>query len=292
MRRKTAPAPPTATVYSAFEYYLTEVPVSDKSKANIRTVKEKVLQAGILFEHLDKVTSAMVLKFLNGLTGLSPGTVFMTYIQLKSVLNRYIKDHNLDIHLRLDRIIKAPRPKQTVEGAEEYLTLQEVRDLMAVDLKDKPEIEYARDLFCLMCFTGMAVGDLCRFSKDWISKDEKWLTYYRKKSGGKCEIPMLPVTYTLINRYKWPCRVSIRTMQYHCATMSILVGRKVTPHGARKTWGSVALELGFSIQSVAAMLGHTSSRITERIYAKVTKQKLEREMNEMPESLRELMKID
>ena len=279
------------TVKDAFDYYLAQIHLAPSTKETIETTRDKVWASGLLDSPLRNLTPAMVREFLNNLQGME-STVYLAYIQFKTVLNRYIKDHHLNIILPLDGLLRAPKAKQTVEGEEEYLTLQEVQDLLKVDLKDNPKVEYARDLFCLMAFTGLAVGDLGDFKLKWISEDGKWLTYFRKKNGQKCEIPILPITHELIYKHPWPCRISDRTMQYHCKAISNMVGKRVTPHSARHSWGCIALEFGFSMESVSRMLGHASIRVTEKIYAKVTKQKIEREMRELPASIRELMKID
>lgn len=279
------------TVASAFNYYLTEVKVSPSTKANFGYLRDKLGPAGMLTVSLADLTPAKVLKFLNGLK-MAESTVFLNYVQFKTVINRYLRDHALPFTVRLERLMKAPKQKQVLEGEEDYLTLDEVQQLLAVDLADKPDIEYARDMFAITCFTGMAIGDLIRFEKAWISPDGKWLRYHRKKNGQKCDIPMFPITHELINKYEWPCRVTKRTLQHHCTSISTLVGRKVTPHTGRKTLGSVALELGFSLETTALFLGHASVRITERIYARVSRKKIERELKEIPKAIREIMKID
>lgn len=281
----------THTVASAFNYYLTEVKVSPSTKANFGYLRDKLGPAGMLTVSLADLTPAKVLKFLNGLK-LKESTVYTNYIQFKTVINRYVNDHALPFNIKLNRILKIPAQKQVIEGEEDYLTLDEVQQLIAVDLADKPDIEYARDLFALICFTGMAIGDLTRFEKTWISPDGKWLRYYRKKNGQKCDVPMFPVTHELIGRHEWPCRVTKRTLQHHCTSISTLVGRKVTPHTGRKTLGSVSLELGFSMETVSFLLGHSSIKITERTYARISRKKIERELREIPKALREIMKID
>jgi hypothetical protein len=53
-------------------------------------------------------------------------------------------------------------------------------------------------------------------------------------------------------------------------------------HGARKTFGTIMLEFGYSIESVSKMMGHSNPLITAQIYSKVTQAKIEREMQRTP----------
>lgn len=274
----------------AFTYYLTQCKISDNTRSNFTYTKNKVAATELLKMNLRDITPALLLKFLNSLTGLEDSTKWNTFVQIKTVINRYIKDHHLNIEHTLNGLIKKPAQQHTVVGEEEYLTLDEVRTLLAVNLSDRPKLAYARDMFCIMCFTGMAIGDLVRFTPDWIGEDGKYLIYNRTKRGRRSEVPIFPISYELIHRHTWPCKISDRTMQYHCEDISELVGRKVTPHTGRHSWGCIALELGFSIESVSKMLGHSSIKITQDLYAKVTRQKIEREKLEIHENTMDLMK--
>jgi len=277
------------TVRDAFEYYLALPQIADSTRQNFGNTRDKAEKAGLLDLPITSVTPATILSFVNGLAG-KESFVFLQYIQLKTVINRIIRDHHIKTTVNLENIIKGPKKAQVLEGEEDYLNLEQVQMLLNVDLSENKYVNYARDMFCLMCLTGMAVSDLCNFTPKLVSADKTWLVYHRKKTNNKCEIPLFPTTIKLIEKHKWPCRISKRMLQHHCQkSISELLIKNVTAHTARKTWGCVALEMGFSIQSVAAMLGHSSSEITERIYAKVTKQKIQREMKEIPESIRKLI---
>ncbi len=277
------------TVRDAFDYYLALPQIADSTRQNFGNTKDKAEKAGMLELPITAVTPATILSFVNGLAG-KESYVFLQYVQLKTVINRIIRDHHIKTTVNLENVIKGPKKEQVLEGEEDYLVLEQVQWLLTVDLSENKYVDYARDMFCLMCLTGMAVSDLCNFTPKLVSADKTWLVYHRKKTNNKCEIPLFPTTIKLIEKHKWPCRISKRMLQYHCHnSISKLLDKELSPHTARKTWGCVALEMGFSIQSVAAMLGHSSSEITERIYAKVTKQKIQRELKEIPESIRKLI---
>jgi len=136
----------------------------------------------------------------------------------------------------------------------------------------------------------MAVGDLLKFNpKKSVSADGKWFQYSRQKTGNVCiSIPLLPLAKTIIDRNVWPVMISVRTIQYKCEIVSELIGRTIKTHGARKTFGCVMLELGFSISTISKMMGHSSIAITEKYYAKVTNEKVQREMENLPEATKVL----
>ena len=158
-------------------------------------------------------------------------------------------------------------------------------------------MNYVRDLFAIMCFTGLSVSDLIKFTPDkMISADGKWLRYQRTKTisrnGKRCTVPILPITRQLVYKHEWPTKFPIRTIQYNCARLAKIMERKITPHVARHTFGGLMLYFGFSMESVREMMGHSSINVTENIYAKVSKQKIEREMATIPKMMNEMFKTN
>jgi site-specific recombinase XerD len=137
----------------------------------------------------------------------------------------------------------------------------------------------------------MAIADMVAFDPvNAISADRKWFHYKRVKNGKKCTVPLLPMLERVISRNKWPVEVKERMLAYYMEDyVTPLVGRKVTPHSGRHTFGSIMLELGFSMEAVSKMMGHGSIQTTERHYAKVTKDKIAREWEEIPEKIKQLM---
>lgn len=275
------------TIEDAFTYYLTTMKLAPSTKRNFENTKAKIAAGGILSTSISAVNAAMVRKFLNTQKGES-STIHLTYIQLKTVIRRYVKDHNLKDIANIDDIIEAPKKADAEEGEEEYLTFAEIKELMALELS--PKLAYARDMFVITCFTGMAVIDLIKFTPEWISADGEWIVYLREKTkhtNRKCSVPMMPITRKLIFKYEWPTKLAKRTMQYNCEQLGKLIGRPITTHTGRHSFGSTMLYFGFSMESVCKMMGHASIRTTEQIYAKVSKEKIEREMKSIPQQMNE-----
>lgn len=277
-------------ISDAFEYYFRTAAVEKSTKKTIEAVKQRVGNAGLLDTMIKDINGALIQDFVSKLD-LKDSTIHETYVKFNSVLNKYIRDQALNITLPKG-IVKKPKAVESEDA--EYLVWDELKELLRVQVDDDSD-RYGKDLWCLMALTGMAAGDLLKFNprKD-ISADGKWIHYNRKKTGSKCTIPLLPPAKEIIDRYQyhWPVKISIRTIQYKSeGIVSLLVGRKVKSHGARKTFGTIMLEFSYSIEAVSKMMGHSSPIITAQIYARVTQAKIEREMQAIPDSVKKMMEV-
>jgi integrase len=277
-------------VKDAFEYYLRTADGAPSTIKNIETVYSKVKQHGFQNTPINQITGATMREFLKNLSYYKESTQYEVYMKLKTVLNRYVRENALGFKPPIDGLMKPPRKVEQEEP--EYLTWAEVVSLMEIELAD-PKEGYFRDLFCLMCLTGMAVGDLLKFNpKKSVSADGKWFQYKRQKTGNACiSIPLLPMAKTIIDRNIWPVMLSVRTIQYKCDLISMLIGRTIKSHGARKTFGCVMLELGFSMEACSKMLGHSSILITQKHYCRITTAKIEREMSNLPDEVKKMMNV-
>lgn len=288
LNQQRTEAQDTHRISDAFDYYFRTADVEESTIKTIQAVKLRVKAAGLLDTLLKDINGALIRDFLGGLD-LKASTIHETYTKFNSVLNRYIRDHAIDITLPKGI---AKRPQKVESEDAEYLVWDELKELLRAQVDDDSD-RYGKDLWCLMSLTGMAAGDLLKFNpKKDISADGKWIYYNRKKTGSKCTIPLLPPAKEIIDRYQWPAKISIRTLQYKSeGIVSELVGRKMKSHGARKTFGTIMLEFSYSIESVSKMMGHSSPLITSQIYSKVTQAKIEREMQSIPDSVKKMMEV-
>lgn len=279
------------TVESAISYYMEVMDLGESSLRSYAAVRARLAKSSIFKTELTAFTPAMLRQFLNKQTDLEASTLFhVYYVKIKGTIHRYIKDHNLQLSLNLDGLLKPPPLEEDLEGEEQHLTLAELAKLSLIDLSDKPRAHLAREIFLLMCYSGMAIGDVVEFNPvTAISKDRKWFHYRRMKTKKKCTVPLLPMLERVIARNEWPVKVKWRMLTYYMEDVARLVGRKITPHSGRHTFGSIMLELGFSMEAVSKMMGHGSIQTTERHYAKVTKDKIAREWQEIPERIKQLM---
>lgn len=266
----------THKVVDAFDYYLRTADVTESTKDTIRGLKDKLETAGLLEALITDLNGAVIRQFLNDLN-LKDSTTYQVEVRLRTVLNLYLSDNGIDTKLP-KMMFKKPKVSEEAE----YLTWDELSKLLAIEVEDEGD-RYGKDLWCLMSLSGLSVSDILRFDPNKnISEDGKWIKYHRSKTGSECIIPLIPQAKEIIERHDWPAKVSVRWIQYKSTgIVSELVGRKMKSHSARKTAGCVFLELGMSIESVSKILGHSSIILTQRHYAKITQEKLNRELLEI-----------
>ena len=181
------------------------------------------------------------------------------------------------------------------EVNKEYLTKEEIHRIVSKDFRIE-RVAQVRDVFIFCCYTGMSYADVQRLTNKDISiglDGEFWIFIKRKKTGVQSHIPLLPQASRIINKYKnnqelvskgilLPV-VSNQKINAYLKEIGDLceIDKNITFHMARHTFATtITLSNGVSIESVSSMLGHKSIRTTQ-IYAKVVKEKVGQEMNEL-----------
>jgi site-specific recombinase XerD len=150
-----------------------------------------------------------------------------------------------------------------------------------------------RDVFIFCCYTGFAYADLYNFEKNAVMiglDGNYWLSTNRQKTGTKEKVPLLPIALEIIDRYKeheycvkynklLPVNSNQRYNNYLKELADVCgINKHLTSHIARHTFATtVTLANGVPIETVSAMLGHTSIRTTQ-IYAKVVESKMSADM--------------
>lgn len=85
-----------------------------------------------------------------------------------------------------------------------YLTEGEIQKLLEVELRME-RLDLVRDIFLFSCYTGLAYIDVKNLTTDHISigiDGEEWIFTHRQKTEAASKIPILPVTQSIINKYK------------------------------------------------------------------------------------------
>jgi site-specific recombinase XerD len=157
-----------------------------------------------------------------------------------------------------------------------------------------------RDVFIFCCYTGFAYGDIYDFEQgdEELGIDGNlWLSTQRRKTGVQERVPLLPIAVKIIERYKNHeyCKrnnklLPVNSNQRYNAYLQEIgiicnIKKKLTTHIARHTFATtVTLANGVPIETVSAMLGHTSIKTTQ-IYAKVLEKKVSEDMNQLRSKL-------
>lgn len=86
--------------------------------------------------------------------------------------------------------------------------------------------------------------------------------------------------------YKLPLICNVKYNQYLkvCAQMA-KIDKRLTTHWARHTGATILLNEGVDMETVAKILGHSSTRITRQIYAKLMDKTIAEKMAEVNKKL-------
>lgn len=175
----------------------------------------------------------------------------------------------------------------------DVLTKSELAALIQTDMVFD-RLEKMRDVFVFACFTGLAHCDVAGLTKENIITDEAgqvWLKTHRQKTSEVVDIPLLEIPQLIIKKYQGMKELNgklLPTLTNSCSNLYLKevavrcgINKTLTFHMARHTFATtVTLSNGVPIESVAKMLGHRNIRTTQ-IYAKVIKDKLAEDMNNL-----------
>ena len=178
-----------------------------------------------------------------------------------------------------------------------YLTQREVEILMNWKLDKK--LERTRDVFIFCCFTGLSYIDVFKLTKEQINLSidgQQWIMGKREKTDMDYFIPMMEIPKKILEKYKnetfkdgklLPVKVSL-TVNRHLKEISEICGinKHLTFHLSRHTFATLTMSKGVSLESVSKMLGHKNIQTTQ-IYAKMTTEKVGRDMAIFAESIKE-----
>ena len=199
-------------------------------------------------------------------------------ILIYAIHEGYINTNPITFKFHKDKVKKDP------------LTLEEVRRIRTKELGSE-RVENIRDLFILQCYTGLAFRDMsCLSEKDIrIDKDGKeWIVKERIKTGVPAFIPILPVVKEILVKYNYHLP-TLTNQKYNSYLKEIqeVCGIKKTLHShlARHTCGTLLLNAGVDMLTVSKVLGHSSTKTTEAVYAKLLPETIMRRVEEVSDKL-------
>ena len=172
-----------------------------------------------------------------------------------------------------------------VETRKRAMTLSLMRRLVAPNLSDSPELDFARDLFLLsFILRGMSFVDMAYLRKADLR--DGYLTYYRRKTGHPLRIRWVREIDRILEKYPSDSRSGYllpilrgeddvereyrnvyARVNHNLKRLGKMLGMEapLTLYVARHTWASLAQEENFPVSVISAGLGHESERTT-RIY--------------------------
>ena len=207
-------------------------------------------------------------KYLND-QGMKPNSKWYNYHRF---LNSFILDALKDGHMTrnpYNHIIIDKSQEEMVR----HLLPEEFKKIKEVELPTK-SLERVRDLFVFQTYTCLSYSDLASFNADNLQKI-KGVTVYidkRQKTRKDFTIPILSPAMEILTKYegKLPIISNVKYNYYlKVVAQAAGIDKPVSTHWARHTGATMLLNEGIPMQIVSKICGHSSTRITEKIYAKL-----------------------
>lgn len=173
--------------------------------------------------------------------------------------------------------VKRDKRKKPIE----FLSLAEVEKLERIELFEE-KIDKVRDVFLFQCYTGFAYNELKHFDYEknvYWHNERCWVRIVRGKTQELTLLPMPKKAFVILEKYQF--KLPVEKNDDYNAYLKQLFGianmkRRGYTHLARKTAGHYWInKLGLDYDTVAAMLGHSSSRTTREFYARVVEDRIE-----------------
>lgn len=278
IRRETAPKPDTITVADLWGKYREE---KDGRRVAVAMGYEWKAM-GPHFGHLrpDQVTTETCREYIAARrkAGKHDGTIWTELGHLRSVF-RWAEDHGL-----IERAPRVERPQKPAPK-ERYLTRAEIDRLLAV--KEPPHIHLA---ILLMLSTAARVTAILELTWSRVDFERNQIDLRTDTAGprkGRAVVPMNAGLRAALSKAREDARSEYVIEWAGEPIRSIKTGfnrvvgeaglERVSPHVLRHTSAVHMAAAGRPMHKIAQYLGHTSTAVTERTYARFAPEHLREE---------------
>lgn len=176
------------------------------------------------------------------------------------------------------------------DGIDKYLTPEEFAKLRkAVMPTDR--LEKVHDVFIFQCYTCLSYTDLKDFNAKKIQEKDGKRFYFGLRGKTKIDftIPILKEAQAILDKYKGKLPI-ISNVKYNKYIKEVVawagIDKPVTTHWARHTGATLLLNAGVPMQTVSKVCGHSSIKMTEKIYAKLLPETVVSAVYEVEDKLR------
>ena len=163
--------------------------------------------------------------------------------------------------------------KKNNRAIERCLTPEEFHKLKAAKMPTE-SLEKVRDVFVFQTYTCLSYSDLREFDSKMIQEVKGMNVYVgnRKKTSMTFTIPLLSPALDILHKYngKLPIISNVKYNEYlKVVAQSSGIDKPLSTHWARHTGATLLLNEGVPMQIVSKICGHSSTKITEQVYAKL-----------------------
>lgn len=183
---------------------------------------------------------------------------------------------------------------ERVERKIRCLDKTDVARILAMPFQNK-EAEFVRRIFLFSVFTGLAFADVSKLRYCDIKTNNAGIRYirqYRKKTDVESITPLHPIAEQILSLYPskdkkedstiFATPLSRIQIGMHLKAIGLACGirQPLSFHVGRHSFGTLTLEAGVPIESIAKMMGHASIASTQ-IYAQITDSKISKDMDRL-----------
>ena len=163
--------------------------------------------------------------------------------------------------------------KSSYNGITKYLTPEEFKKIKKVNTSDK-KLERIKDVFIFQTYTCLSYVDLKNFDSYKIQEINGMKVYVgiRQKTGTSFTIPLLPIAVNILNKYNGilPVPSNQKYNDYlKLLASSAKINKPLSSHWARHTGATLLLNEGVEMKIISRICGHSSTKMTEQVYAKL-----------------------
>jgi integrase/recombinase XerD len=221
--------------------------------------------------------------------GLQRNTITKHEKKIKSVLLTAQREKLISFNPYADFKLKS------VNGKREFLTQEEIDEIIKNPLADNLSLIKVRDIFIFSVYTALRFTDAMNLKMEDIKVDadgNKYIMLYQLKTTEPVIIPILPRALEIIEKYQSAEReitkkvlplISNQKLNSYLKTIADLCGitKPLTHHIARHTCATtVLLSNNVPMEVVSKWLGHNSLKTTQ-VYAKISAQQLMKVANQL-----------
>ena len=158
-------------------------------------------------------------------------------------------------------------------GLGKYLTPEEFQRVKNVKLSTE-SLEKVRDVFVFQTYTCLAYVDLAAFDAKKIQTVKGMKVYVGKRGKTKetFTVPLVKPALDILAKYKdkLPIISNVKYNEYlKVVAQAAGIDKPLSSHWARHTGATLLLNSGIDMRIVSKICGHSSTRITEQVYAKL-----------------------
>ncbi len=258
---------------------------------------EKTLESKIKFSDINKVLADSLLNYLFNEANQVNRTAETVIRNLQTFFN-WVKDNEeIEVnHLIFNKALKEYGVKRNTSKDTFALSIQELLQIQNADLKESKKHDKVRDLFLILCFTGLRYSDLKKLTPANINFDSGFIEIYAVKTDKRQLIPIIKPLETILRKYSNGLN-AISNQKFNAYLKELAKAAKldaevntvsfkgkqriektakkyelISSHTGRRTYATLLHTTGnVSLKDVQIALAHSSEQTTDG-YMKVTEQ--------------------